>query len=100
MYRAQSAWSSTRSAIRCVSSVISPPALGDHRCTNCGSGALSRGELYSHPSVRASGGSTVNELVRTARDGPLLWVTINRADKRNALSAETLAALESAFRAS
>lgn len=40
----------------------------------------------------------VNELVRTARDGPLLSVTINRADKRNALSAETLGALESAFR--
>ena len=42
----------------------------------------------------------MNELVRTARDGPLLSVTINRADKRNALSAETLRALEFAFRAS
>ena len=42
----------------------------------------------------------MNELVRTARDGPLLSVTINRPDKRNALSAGTLRALESAFRPS
>jgi len=42
----------------------------------------------------------VNELVRTERDGPLLVVTINRADKRNALSADTLQTLERAFRAS
>jgi len=40
----------------------------------------------------------VNELVRTARDGPILLVTITRPDKRNALSADTLRALEDAFR--
>jgi enoyl-CoA hydratase len=40
----------------------------------------------------------VSELVRIERDGPLLRVTITRPDKRNALSGETLAALERAFR--
>jgi enoyl-CoA hydratase len=40
----------------------------------------------------------VSELVRTDRDGALLLVTINRAEKRNALSAGTLQALEHAFR--
>ena len=42
----------------------------------------------------------MNGLVRTDRDGPLLSVTINRAEKRNALSSETLRALESVFRSS
>jgi enoyl-CoA hydratase len=42
----------------------------------------------------------VNQLVRTERDGPLLLVTITRADKRNALSGETLQALAGAFRSS
>lgn len=39
-------------------------------------------------------------LILVQRDGPLLQVTINRAEKRNALSAETLLALEHAFDAS
>jgi enoyl-CoA hydratase len=42
----------------------------------------------------------VSELVRTERDGPLLLVAINRPDKRNALSEQTLAALERIFRSS
>ncbi|MEW6269932.1 MAG: enoyl-CoA hydratase/isomerase family protein [Thermodesulfobacteriota bacterium] len=41
----------------------------------------------------------MTELVRAEREGPLLSVTITRPDKRNALSGDTLAALERAFRA-
>jgi enoyl-CoA hydratase len=42
----------------------------------------------------------VSALVRSERVGPLLLVTITRAEKRNALSADTLRALEDAFRSS
>jgi enoyl-CoA hydratase len=40
----------------------------------------------------------VSQCVRSVREGPLLLVTIDRPEKRNALSAETLQALERTFR--
>jgi enoyl-CoA hydratase len=40
----------------------------------------------------------VSQLVRTDREGPLLRITIDRAEKRNALSGATLDAIRVAFR--